>query len=220
MDKAPREWGVDVSAGGVFFTVGVGGLLTLVVSGTPVTKCWYDVLITLLVVVLTLLGGYMLLALYFELPLPETRASREARGVLEIHGPFFALSGTMDGTPFRVVKVIFRVGLLDVANATINVRVPDFVTISRSDPAGGLRQIEDSGTTRHFAESLYPDGRHGMNAWILGPPLQLYAGTERVYHFRLDIRPPSSEPFPFQVRVVSAALRKRVVKEWEVSPPG
>jgi hypothetical protein len=106
-----------------------------------------------------------------------------------------------------VVAVAMEIGRLDITNASINVLVPDLVTIRPSDNRGNPRAVEN-GTMEHTPESLYPDQRHESNFWQQ-TPLGFFAFTNTALVFRLEFAS-GQEPFPFRFQMSGAPLHGRV----------
>lgn len=124
----PRQWAVDVAVGAAVLTVGAGGVLTLLVSAglamTPIWgKTWFLSAISFFGL-LAAVGLYMLAAVYFPWPLPQTRAAREARAELQ----FGTIRTLLEGPDHAVVEVPLSIGRLDIDNASINVLVPGTLT--------------------------------------------------------------------------------------------
>jgi hypothetical protein len=211
----PRQWQVDVSVGGALFAVGAGGVLTLLVSGglasNPVwgEPWWWGTLIPFGLVAAA--GGYMLAAVYFPWRLPETRAAREAQAQIEITEPR-VIATFRDNA---IVEVPVNVGRLDIDNATMNVRVPDRVTIYASNDQGAPA-IVPTGGMAHSSESMEA-GAGGLNYWRQSR-VQLSAFTYQAYYFRVDF-PIGSQPFPFEFRLTASALHGGVQIGTTVVPP-
>jgi hypothetical protein len=198
----PRQWGVDVAVGSAVFAVGAGGILALVVAaGLAEGSVWCENWCWVAAIpfgLLTTAGLYMLAAVYFPLPLPQTRASREAKAQMTI-GP---VREAYHALGFAVVEVPLRIGHLDIVNASMNVRVPDSVRITRTWSRWGMDVVEN-GHMAHSAESL--DGEHGLNYWT-EDQMQFSAFTSRVMFFRLDSGSLRDE-FPFEFRLYASALQ-------------
>jgi hypothetical protein len=203
----PREWAVDVAVGAALLTVGAGGVLALLIAaGTADNPLWGELWwITAVAVsaLLALLGLYMLAAVYFHWPLPETRASREARGQLEIED----ITATIKEPGLAVVEVMLEVGRHDVNNASVNANVPDYVTIRAANESGDA--VPGSGHVVHLADSA-------ENCWTRSG-LDLSASTRMPLHFRLTWEPPG-ESFSFDFNLRAALLHDGVQGSLTITP--
>jgi hypothetical protein len=213
----PRQWAIDVAVGTAFLTVGAGGVLALLIGAGAATvtpslwsRTWYDAAIGVSGFFL-LLGVYMLAAVYFRLPLPQTRAARESRAEFE----FGQIAVTDEGPGHAVVHVPVFVGRQDIDNATANVRVPDFVRIVPCSEQGAARPWPP-GAMEHTSESLYEDDRHQTNYWV-EPRMHFSAFTAQPMYFRLDYTPPV-DPFPFHFRLTAAVLHGGVEVGATITP--
>ena len=208
-----RPWQVDVSVGGAAFGVGAGGVLALVIAGglaeeSVWSERWWWIP-AILFSLLTALGGYMLAAVYFPVPLPETRAAREAKAQLGISLRLYG------GEEFALLEVALQIGHLDIDNGTMNVRVPDWVQISACDERG-LSAGPGLGDMAHSGESL-DGGAHGLNYWRQGG-LRFSAFTATSLYFRLSAEENHGD-IPFEFKMSAAALQGTVYAKCVV-PPG
>jgi hypothetical protein len=176
---APRQWAIDVSVGATACAVGAGGVLALVVAaGLAEDSVWSERwwwISTIVFAALTLIGVYMLAAVYFPFRLPETRASREAKANVRINLLLFP-----DRT-FARLEVAMVIGHLDIQNASVNVRVPDWVQISACDEQGVPTAV--LGEMASSPESL-DEGAHGINYWRQAD-VRFSAFTAVSLHYRL-----------------------------------
>jgi hypothetical protein len=193
--------------------VGAAGVVALVVAaGVTEDSLWTETWWWVGTVALggvTALGVYVLAAVYFPLPLPETRAAREARAQIT----FGDIKVSRGGDGFKVIEVPVELGHLDVANASLNVRVPGSVVITGSDQMG-LTDMS-SGEMAYSTGSMegHPGG---VNYWrTSGVPLSAFTNTSFCY--RLEYTD-SQEPFPFQFRLYAAALQGGVEARVTVDP--
>jgi hypothetical protein len=202
--KPPRHWQIDAAIAAALLPVGAGGVLTLLVtSGLAEHPAWREpwwIGATIFFGLLTVLGIYMFAAIYLELPLPESRSVREARAGLKIGD----LAVPIEEKDSMVVEVPLHVGWKDIENASLNVVVPDFVTIERCHRSGAKAQFPHAGMS-HSSESL--PGHDGIesNYWEQGE-IRLAAYTNTAWHFRLTYDP-SVEEFAWSFRLFGEALR-------------
>jgi hypothetical protein len=210
----PRQWAVDIAVGAACLAVGAGGVLTLILSAALGTKSlwdeWWYLGFVAVFGALTLLGLYMLAAVYFPLPLPETRAARDTRAEFEIGE--VSIAWESDGS--CGVEIPVRTGRLDVSNVGLNILVPDFVDIHAWLKNGGPL-FPANAASDHTSESLYADGRYQSNYWSQGG-MQFHAFTAIGMVFRLSYESPV-EPFPMEIRFTASALHGRVVKRATIS---
>jgi len=184
-------------------------LTAVVASGLAAKPAWGQpwFLITITVSGLFfLLGLYMQLAVYLQLPLPEPRSVREARAGLKIGD----LAVPIEEDTFLVVEIPLHVGWADIENASLNVVVPDFVTIQRCNGDGTAVQFSYAAMS-HSDESLPGHDGVGSNYWEQGR-LQLSAFTNTAWHFRLTYDP-SVEKFAYSFRLFAAALGGGVMQD-------
>ena len=213
----PRQWAVDVSVGSAFLTVGAGGVLALHIGAGAATvtpsldsTTWWRIGVGVSGFFL-LLGLYMLAAVYFRLPLPQTRAARETRAELTIQ----AIDTRATEPGYCLILVVLVVGRLDIDNATMNVRVPDFVRIAVAN-AHGSPIFQQYGGMERTSESLYADHRYETN-YCYQSRTHLAAFTETQFWFRLDVEAPA-EPFPFHFRVTASSLHGAVEDTATITP--
>jgi hypothetical protein len=205
--RPPRQWQIDVAVGAALLTVGAGGVLTLIVAAalaSPAAWCqlWFWVAV-IPFALLTGLGGYMLAAVYVELPLPEPRASREAKAQLTVGD----INTPVEEPRYAVVEFPLQVGWRDIDNASINVVVPDFVEIRRSNSVGEPLALEGRGSMAHTSETL-ADSRTESNYWNEAR-MHFSAFTNQSLWFRLDFDA-SVGPFPVLFRLSASALQGAV----------
>jgi hypothetical protein len=191
-------------------------VLSLIISAALGSKSLWDEgwFVALLVVLtgLTALGLYMLAAVYFRLPLPETRASRETRAELR----FGVLRLSAKGPRCFVAEVPLTIGRVDIENASINVVVPDFLKIEMSTRSG-VPAPQLLGGMDHTSESLYDDNRCQSNFWQQ-TLMKFPAFTNQALYFLLCSEPLPTEPFPFRFDLSAASLHGGVRKEVAFDP--
>jgi hypothetical protein len=206
----PRHWQIDVAVGAAFLTVGAGGVLSSVVASGLATKpAWSEPWFLITVSVsgfFFLLGLYMQLAVYLELPLPEPRSVRESRAGLLIGEMTFPI----EEEDSMVIEVPLHVGWADIDNASLNVVVPDVVTIERCHGDGASAYFP-GGRMSHSSESLPGHEETGTNYWEQGE-LRLAAFTNTAWHFRLRYDP-SLEEFAWSFRLYAQVLRGGILSQ-------
>jgi hypothetical protein len=202
--KAPRQWQVDVAVGAALLTVGAGGVLTAVVAAGLAAKpawCqpWFWGIVTPFGL-LTSIGAYMLVAVYVELPLPEPRAAKEAKGQVEIGD----VRSPTEEPGWAVIEIPLQIGWRDIDNASINVLVPDYVSVRAADRQGALR-IFPNGEEDHTDERL-PGETTGSNFWRQSR-MHFSAFTAVPLIYRVDFEPLAEGRFPYEVRLYASALQ-------------
>jgi hypothetical protein len=207
---------VDVGVGAALLTVGAAGVLALLIAAGTATvspplwgELWFLAAVSFFGL-LTAVGLYVLSAVYFRLPLPQTRAARETRADLELG----EITVSSDGDGFSVVHAPTGCGRLDIDNATMNFRVPDFSKVHPCMADG--KPLLLPGRMEHTSESLYPDNRCGSNYWAQ-QRMHFSAFVALPMYFRLDYGD-HAEPFPIHLRITASALHGAVEAKATITP--